>query len=66
MLRLVVEVCACRFSLVEGLLQIVGVVEQISELGVEWLEGFGGADEAEHACFAVELDAVGGYVCLSE
>lgn len=63
---LVVEVCSCGFSLVEGLLQVVGVVEQVCQLGVEWLEGFGGADEAEYACVTVELDAVGGDVCLSE
>ena len=39
---LVVEVCACGFSFVNSLLQIVGVVEEVCELGVEWLEGFGG------------------------
>lgn len=63
---LVVEVCSCGFSLVEGSLQVVGVVEQVCELGVEWLQGFGGADEAEHARVTVELDAVGGDVCLSK
>ena len=66
MFLLVVEVCSCGFSVVECLLQVVGVVEQISELGVEWLQGFGGADEAEHARVTVELNTFGGDACLSE
>lgn len=63
---LVVEVCACGVSFANCLLKVVGVAEQVCQLGVEWLEGVSGADEAEHACFTVELNAVGGDVCLSE